>query len=82
MPTSTDREPEANKLNVVVKSRSKTCYIIDISTPSQRNTALKEVEKLSKCKDLEIEINRIWNTKTIIIPVVIGHFGMIRKTNN
>ena len=44
--------------------------------------APKEVEKLSKYKDLEIEINRMWNMKTIIIPVVIENLGMIRKTNH
>ena len=83
MPISTDRELKANRPDIVVKDhQSKTCYIIDISTPSERNMALKEVEKLSKYKDLEIEINRMWNMKTIVIPVVIGNLGMIRKTND
>ena len=68
MPISTDRELKANKPDIVVKDhQSKTCYITDISIPSERNMALKEVEKLSKYKDLEIEINRMWNMKTIVI---------------
>ena len=46
------------------------------------NMALKVVEKLSKCKDLEKEINRMWNMKTIVIPVVIRNLGMIRKTTD
>ena len=82
MPISTDRELKANKPYKVVKDhQSKACYIIDISAPSERNMALKEVEKLSKYKDLEIEINRMWNMNIIVIPVVIRNLGMITKTN-
>ena len=55
---------------------------MDISTPSERNLALKEVEKLSKYKDLEIEINRMWKMETIVIPEAIGNLGMIRETND
>ena len=35
--------------------------------------------KLSKCKDLEIEIERMWGMKTTTIPVVIGALGLIKK---
>ena len=81
MPISTDRE--LDKPDIVVNDhKSKTCYLIHISTPSERNMTLKEVEKLSKYKDLEIEINRMWNMKTIVIPVATGNLGMIRKTND
>ena len=50
-----------------------------MAVPSERNIAAKEVEKLSKYKDLEIEIGKMWNTKTIVIPLVIGALGIIRK---
>ena len=37
------------------------------------------MEKKSKYKDLELEIQRMWHMKTIVILVVVGVFGIIRK---
>ena len=37
------------------------------------------MEKKSKHKDLELEIQRMWHMKTIVILVVVGAFGIIRK---
>ena len=37
-----------------------TCSLIDMTVPSDRNIALKETEKKSKYKDLELEIQRMW----------------------
>ena len=41
-----------------------------MTVPSDRNIALKEIEKKSKYKDLELEIQRMWHMKAIVIPVV------------
>jgi hypothetical protein len=32
----------------------------------------KEAEKILKCKDLRIEIQRMWNAKTKATPAIIG----------
>jgi len=45
-----------------------------MTVPSERNIALKEIEKKSKYKALELEIHRMWHVKTMI-PVVVGAPG-------
>ena len=49
-----------------------------MSVPSGSNISAKEFEKLSKYKDLEIEITKMWKMKTTI-PVTVGALGMIKK---
>jgi hypothetical protein len=39
----------------------------------------KEAEKVLKHKDLTTEIQRVWNVKTKVIPVIIGATGTISK---
>ena len=53
--------------------------MIDVAVPSDENISLKEFQKLSKYKDLEIEVTKMWKLKTKIIPAVIGALGMIKK---
>ena len=59
----TDRKILANRPNIHDR-KSKSCVLIDVSIPDDKNNALKEAEKISKYKDLEIEIKRMWNEKT------------------
>ena len=63
----------------MIDHKEKTCLLIDMTVPSDRNVSLKEYEKVSKYEDLEIELQKMWNLKTTVIPVVIGALGMIRE---
>jgi hypothetical protein len=45
--------------------------LIDVAIPGHRNVIRKEAEKTVKCKDLIIEIQRVWNVKIKVIPVMI-----------
>ena len=49
------------------------------SSIGQNDTSVKVVEKLSKYKDVEIEIARMWKMETETIPLVIGALGVIKK---
>ena len=47
--------------------------------PVPRNIALKEIETKWKYKDLELEIERARHRKTVVIPVVVGALGTVKK---
>jgi hypothetical protein len=54
--------------------------LIDAAIPGDRNVIKKEAEKILKYKDLVIEIQRMWNVKTKVTPVIIGATGTISKS--
>jgi len=52
---------ESNNNNKYKKE--KTCTLIDVVTPSDRNVVQKEGEKKLQYKSLCIEMQRMWNLK-------------------
>ena len=54
--------------------------LIDVAISGDINVIKKEAEKILKYKDLTIEIQRMWNVKRRVIPVVIGATGTISKS--
>ena len=53
--------------------------IIIIINP-QTNVVQKEAEKKLKYKSLSVEIQRMWNLKCAIIPVIIGATGIVTRS--
>jgi len=51
-----------------------------VAIPADRNVVLKEVEKKLKYKSLCTEIERMWNLKCSIVPVVIGATGIVTRS--
>ena len=54
--------------------------MIDVAISADSNVIKKEAEKMLKYKDLTVEIERMWNVKTTVIPVIIGATGTIWKS--
>jgi hypothetical protein len=77
----TDRIIPNNKPDIIIRdNEKKTCMLIDVAISGDRNVITKEAEKIIKCKDLTVEIQRRWNVKTKVIPVIIGATGTISKS--
>jgi 3-deoxy-D-manno-octulosonic acid (KDO) 8-phosphate synthase len=70
----------ANRPDIIIKNKDKTCLLIDVAIPSDKNVIQKEVEKKLKYKNLSIDIQRMWNMKRFVIPVIIGATGIVSKS--
>ena len=51
------------------------CQIIDFAISGDRNIVIKEQEKIDKYQVLIIELQKVWNVKVVVIPVVTGALG-------
>ena len=51
-----------------------------MAIPAYRNDVQKEAERKLKYKSLCIEIQRMWNLKCLIIPVIIGATGIVTRS--
>ena len=72
----TQTEVTANRPDIVIKNKKeKTCTLIDVA-----NVVQKEAEKKLKYKSLCIEIQRMWNLKCTIVPVIIGATGIVTRS--
>jgi hypothetical protein len=64
---------------IIRDNEKRTCMLIDVAISEDKNVIKKEAEKILRYKDLTIEIQRMWNVKTKVIPVTIGATGTISK---
>ena len=59
--------------------KENTCLLIDIATSDDSHVNRKETDKLSKYKDLEMAVSRMWKVRTKTVPAITGALGTIRK---
>ena len=70
-----------NKPDIIIRDNEKgTCMLIDVAISRDRNVIKKEAEKILKYKYLTTDIQRMWNVKTKVIPVIIGATGTVSKS--
>jgi len=53
---------------------------IEVAIPADRNVIKKEAEKISKYKDLTIDIQRMCNVEAEMIPVIMGATGTVSES--
>jgi hypothetical protein len=71
----------ANRPDIIVRNKEdRICLLIDVAIPSDRNEIQKEAEKKLKYKNLSIEIQRKWNMKCFVIPVITGATGIVSRS--
>ena len=51
-----------------------------MAIPADRNVVQKEAGKKLKYKSLCMEMQRIWNLKCTIVPVIIGAIGIVTRS--
>jgi hypothetical protein len=51
-----------------------------VETPGDRNFVQKEAEKKLKYSSLGAEIQRMWNLKCTVIPVIVGTTGIVTES--
>ena len=52
---------------------------MDFAVPADHSVKLKENEKRDKYLDLPRELNKLWNMKVTVIPIIIGVLGTVTK---
>ena len=64
---------------VVVDKKERSCKIIDFTVSGDSRIEEKEKDKIEKYQDLGRELQKIWNVKVKIIPLVVGSLDAIPK---
>jgi hypothetical protein len=58
--------------------KDKICLLIDVAIPSDRNV-IQESKKKLKYKHLSIEIQRMWNMKCFVTPIIIAATEIVTR---
>ena len=76
----TDNVIEARRPDlVVVDEKERSCKIINFAVPGDSRIEEKEKDKIEKYQELGKELQKIWDVKVKIIPLVIGSLSAILK---
>ena len=69
----TQHVTEARRPDIVLfDKKNQETFIVDVAIPEDFHVRDKEAEKISQYQDLALEVSRMQNTKSKVIPIVIG----------
>jgi len=76
--TTANRTVHYDKFDILIREK-RINILIDVAIPGDRNMINKEAEKILKYEDPTTEIQRVWNVKAEVIPVIKWATGAISK---
>jgi len=78
--TQTEKLQQIGQIIIIKNNKEKTCTLIDVAIPAERCVVQKEAKNKLKYKSLCIEIQRMWNLKCTIVPVIIEATGIVTRS--
>ena len=68
-----DKQVMANQLDIMVADKlQKKAVVVDVAISSDSNIKKKEHEKFEEYQGLKEEVEKMWELKATVIPMVIG----------
>ena len=64
---------------LVVDKKERSCKIIDFAVPGDSRIEEKKKDKIEKYQGLGRKLQKIWNIKVKIVPLVVSSLGAIPK---
>ena len=65
---------------IIIDKTSKKVQNIDSAIPADHRIEIYQQRKIENNQDLKRELQKLWNLKTSIVPIVIGALGTIPKS--
>ena len=69
----------AHNIPDITVVKKKQVWLIDVAIPGYSTINQKEVEKITKYQDLKVKVERLWEKKETVVPMVIGALGAILR---
>ena len=65
---------------IIIDKNSKKTHVVDFAVPADHRIEVSQQRKIENFQDLKRELQKLWNLKISMAPVVIGAFGTIPKS--
>ena len=76
-----DRTIPNNKPDIIIcNNKQGKCMSIDVAIPGDRNVIKNEAEKILKYEERITEIQRMWNVRAEVVPLITGSTGTISNS--